>query len=175
MSEFCVSNTFAVSYPLYHTISYSVIFIYRYRISDTIKVINMFGSKRRDLRTWILFTLNSGPKNGAEIMDSIEKQMMGVWRPSPGSMYPMLENMVNEGLIKKLENGKYEPLEENNWLRAGLFGHHGSSPRNFSEAVSDIEGIVTYMEELRSNGSKQSEDFSERLKEVSKRLDKLSQ
>ena len=56
-----------------------------------------------------------------------------------------------------------------------MFGHHGSSPRNFSEAVSDIEGIVTYMEELRSNGSKQSDDFSERLKEVSKRLDKLSQ
>ena len=139
-----------------------------------IGMMNMFGGKRKDLRTWILFILNSGPKNGAELMDSMEKQTMGVWRPSPGSIYPMLENMVNEGLIRKIENGKYEPVPENNWFRAGLFGHHGGSPRNFSEAVSEIEGIVTFMEELKANGSKQGAEHSEKLKELAKRITKLT-
>jgi DNA-binding PadR family transcriptional regulator len=43
-----------------------------------------------------------------EIMDEIENMTQGWWRPSPGSVYPMLDEMVKDGLVKKREDGKYE-------------------------------------------------------------------
>ncbi|NON62393.1 PadR family transcriptional regulator, partial [Acidianus sp. DSM 29099] len=35
---------------------------------------------------------------GAEIMDEVERNSLGVWRPSPGSVYPMIRNLESEGL-----------------------------------------------------------------------------
>lgn len=80
---------------------------------------NMFG-KRRDLRFTILAVLRSGPKNGAEIMDSVEKMTFGMWRPSPGSLYPMLQKMVDENMIKKEPSGAYSLTQESDsWFGMG--------------------------------------------------------
>ncbi len=37
---------------------------------------------------------------GAQIIDEIERLSMGFWRPSPGSVYPALEELEADGLIK---------------------------------------------------------------------------
>jgi len=37
---------------------------------------------------------------GAQIIDEIERLSMGFWRPSPGSVYPALEELETDGLIK---------------------------------------------------------------------------
>src|SRR2546422_758937 len=58
---------------------------------------------QRGLRHWILAILRRSPKNGAEIMDEIEGMTQGWWRPSPGSVYPLLDGMVTDGLIKKMD------------------------------------------------------------------------
>ncbi len=134
----------------------------------------MFGGRRKDLRMWIVFSLNSGPKNGVEIMDSMERQSFGMWRPSPGSIYPMLENMVNEGTIRKREDGRYELTEDGK----GFFGFRGgffsSGPRSFDDAVSEISSLVTYMEELKQNGTKKYEEYREKLTEISERIKKIA-
>src|SRR5439155_1288151 len=57
--------------------------------------------RRRGLRTWIISILANAPKNGAEIMDEIETMTQGWWRPSPGSVYPLLDQMTQEDLLKK--------------------------------------------------------------------------
>src|SRR5467141_1174536 len=64
--------------------------------------------RKRGLRPWVLNILRRSPKNGAEIMDEIENMSQGWWRPSPGSVYPMLEEMVQDGLIEKRDDGRYE-------------------------------------------------------------------
>src|SRR5881628_818289 len=61
--------------------------------------------RRRGLRTWIISILANAPKNGAEIMDEIETMTQGWWRPSPGSVYPLLEQMTQEDLLKKRDDG----------------------------------------------------------------------
>ncbi|MFP3045535.1 MAG: PadR family transcriptional regulator [Thermocladium sp.] len=57
--------------------------------------------KRRGLRYLILYLLASkGAMTGAQITDEVERASMGMWRPSPGSLYPMLDELEREGLIR---------------------------------------------------------------------------
>src|SRR5437867_2236928 len=70
-----------------------------------------FGWKmhgRRGLRMWTLSLIARGPKNGAEIVDAIEQMTQGWWRPSPGSIYPLLAELQQEGLVQKRDDGRYE-------------------------------------------------------------------
>jgi DNA-binding PadR family transcriptional regulator len=52
-----------------------------------------------------LLLLADGPLNGYQIMQEIEKRSEGVWRPSPGSVYPALAQLEDEGLVRTEEVG----------------------------------------------------------------------
>jgi DNA-binding PadR family transcriptional regulator len=64
------------------------------------------------LRYQVLQTLKEKPMSGSELMDEIQKQTGGNWKPSPGSIYPMLAWLQDNQYIKELptENGlkRYE-------------------------------------------------------------------
>jgi DNA-binding PadR family transcriptional regulator len=47
-----------------------------------------------------LLLLAEGPLNGYQIMQEIEQRSDGVWRPSPGSVYPALAQLEDEGLVR---------------------------------------------------------------------------
>ena len=47
--------------------------------------------------------LSEGPLNGYQLMQEIEKRSEGVWRPSPGSVYPALAQLEDEGLVRTEE------------------------------------------------------------------------
>jgi DNA-binding PadR family transcriptional regulator len=52
-----------------------------------------------------LLLLAEGPLNGYQIMQEIESRSDGVWRPSPGAVYPALAQLEDEGLIRTEEPG----------------------------------------------------------------------
>ena len=52
------------------------------------------------LRFYILRLLTKKPMKGYEVIKEIEDRTDGVWKPGPGSIYPMLESMKKEGLIR---------------------------------------------------------------------------
>lgn len=56
-------------------------------------------SRRGDVRLGILALLNERPMHGYEIIHQIAERSQGLWRPSPGSVYPTLQMLVDEGLI----------------------------------------------------------------------------
>jgi DNA-binding PadR family transcriptional regulator len=60
------------------------------------------------LRHMVLLTLSQCPKNGAEVINAIEMMCYGTYRPSPGSIYPLLSTLAGEGLICKNAEGRYE-------------------------------------------------------------------
>jgi DNA-binding PadR family transcriptional regulator len=60
-------------------------------------------ARRGDIRTAALLLLAEGPRNGYEIMQEVEQRSEGVWRPSPGSVYPALAQLEDEGLIRSQE------------------------------------------------------------------------
>jgi len=63
-------------------------------------------ARRGDVRTAALLLLAEGPLNGYQIMQEIEKRSDGVWRPSPGSVYPALAQLEDEGLVRAEQLGE---------------------------------------------------------------------
>ena len=67
------------------------------------------------IRYHVLEALSQKPMSGSELMDEIEKHTGGFWKPSPGSIYPLLSWLQDNGYIKELpvENGlkRYELTE----------------------------------------------------------------
>jgi DNA-binding PadR family transcriptional regulator len=62
-------------------------------------------ARRGDVRAAALLLLAEGPLNGYQIMQEIEKRSEGVWRPSPGSVYPALAQLEDEGLVRTEQAG----------------------------------------------------------------------
>lgn len=60
-------------------------------------------ARRGDIRTAALLLLAEEPRNGYQIMQEVEQRSGGVWRPSPGSVYPALQQLEDEGLIRSEE------------------------------------------------------------------------
>jgi DNA-binding PadR family transcriptional regulator len=54
----------------------------------------------------ILLLLAEEPRNGYGLMQEIEDRSGGVWRPSPGSIYPALSQLEDEGLIEPTGEGR---------------------------------------------------------------------
>jgi DNA-binding PadR family transcriptional regulator len=60
-------------------------------------------ARRGDVRTALLTLLAEEPRNGYQLMQEIERRSEGVWRPSPGSVYPALQQLEDEGLVRAEE------------------------------------------------------------------------
>ena len=61
-------------------------------------------ASRGDVRAAILALLREGPRNGYQIMSEIEERSGGGWRPSPGAVYPALQQLADEGLVEAEES-----------------------------------------------------------------------
>jgi DNA-binding PadR family transcriptional regulator len=60
--------------------------------------------RRGNVRAAILALLTERPMHGYEMISELESRTGGVWRPSPGSVYPTLQLLEDEGLIEVTES-----------------------------------------------------------------------
>jgi DNA-binding PadR family transcriptional regulator len=58
---------------------------------------------RGAIRTAILVALRDEPGHGYEVMRRLEEMSGGLWRPSPGSVYPHLQMLEDEGMVQSSE------------------------------------------------------------------------
>ncbi len=67
-----------------------------------------FGHHRRtrrgEIRTGLLAILADGPGHGYELIQRIEAKTAGAWKPSPGSVYPTLQLLADEGLVAAVDH-----------------------------------------------------------------------
>lgn len=61
-------------------------------------------ARRGDVRAAILAVLAEEPMNGYQIIQEIAERSGGVWKPSPGSVYPTLQQLEDEGLVRADES-----------------------------------------------------------------------
>ncbi len=59
--------------------------------------------KRGIIRGAVLRSLLDGPKHGYQIIQDLEARSGGFWRPSAGSIYPTLQQLEDEGLVRSEE------------------------------------------------------------------------
>lgn len=55
-------------------------------------------TSRGDIRAAVLALLAEQPRHGYEIIQEIAERSGGAWRPSPGSVYPTISQLEDEGL-----------------------------------------------------------------------------
>jgi DNA-binding PadR family transcriptional regulator len=68
-------------------------------LANTLKRNVEMRVRRGDVRSAVLRLLLETPMHGYQIIQEIETRSDGVWKPSPGSVYPTLQLLADEGLI----------------------------------------------------------------------------
>jgi DNA-binding PadR family transcriptional regulator len=107
----------------------------------------------------------------------LEKQ--DSWRPSNGSVYPMLKKMVVEDLISKMDDGRYDLAEQGKDTFYKVFGNLPGSHDEYVDhneitietALTEISGYISCLEDFKSEKLAQHKDQIRILRERLKKLD----
>jgi len=130
---------------------------------------------------WVLSLLARGPKNGAEIMNAIEEMSQGWWRPSPGSIDPLLGSPVQDGLIVKRDDGRYDLTAtgkqsmEMPWGPWGPWGMRGPQAPGVEGVIGEMGGYVSYLEDVARSDRPGIDRNRGRIKSLADRLSALIQ
>lgn len=87
--------------------------------------------RRGDIRLAVLAVLAEEPRHGYDVIRALEERTGGAWRPSPGSVYPTLQFLEDEGLARSVEtDGKrvYELTDEGRAETASRLEDAGGPP-----------------------------------------------
>jgi DNA-binding PadR family transcriptional regulator len=120
------------------------------------------GRRHLGLRTYVLFSLLESPKNGIEIAYDLVR-LLG-WRPSPGSLYPLLMSLEREGLIERTEDGKLRLTP------------HGIDYMSSIPFAINVKSILFMMEVLVDRLAKRieseglNEEEKKKLSEIAKKI-----
>jgi len=94
--------------------------------------------RRGDVRAAILALLAERPMHGYEMIQEIGERSGGYWRPSPGSVYPTLQLLADEGLIVSSDgSGSKRLFELTDEGRATAERHEGALP--WEQIAGDVD------------------------------------
>ena len=93
----------------------------------------IFGHGR--LRLYLLKLLDESPRHGYEIISLLRDRFLGVYSPSPGTIYPRLARLEEEGLVTHTEEGGRKVYSLTDKGRAEL--------RDRSGDLDDLEQEIT--------------------------------
>jgi DNA-binding PadR family transcriptional regulator len=79
--------------------------------------------RRGDVRVAILAVLADEPLNGYQVIQEISDRTDGAWRPSPGSVYPTIAQLEDEGLLEGDDERGRRTLQLTDSGRAYLTEH----------------------------------------------------
>ena len=140
------------------------------------------GRKRRgDVRVALLLLIAEQPRNGYQLMDAVEERSGGRWRPSPGSVYPTLAQLEDEGLIQTVqaEGAKQFELTEAGRQHAQELGGRDAPwegpcepGEEFALAVHDLVGQVhlAAMQVAKAGDVQQLKQAADRLAQTKRDL-----
>jgi DNA-binding PadR family transcriptional regulator len=116
------------------------------------------GGRRPNVRAAVLALLLERPMHGYEMIQELEARTEGVWRPSPGSVYPTLQLLEDEGLIISESSGGRKAFTLTDAGRAEAERAEGPPPwdafgdEEVAQARDFKESIVGIMHALRQVG-----------------------
>ena len=142
------------------------------------------GAKRGDLTPIILQALTERPMHGYEIIRELEKKSHGFWRPSPGSVYPTLQMLEEQDLVKSTDSGGKKVYELTDAGKAeaekaktqGPWGWHGKH-RDFEAGMAMRSTFFELVGAFKSVAMTEDQALREKaieiIKEATKKLESL--
>ena len=100
-------------------------------------------ARRGDVRAAILLLLEEEPRNGYQLMQELEERSGGVWRPSPGSIYPALSQLEDEGLVRSDESAGRRAFQLTDAGRTYLEENREALGSPWDDVGGDVpEGVI---------------------------------
>ena len=136
---------------------------------------------RGDVRAAIIALLAEEPMHGYQIITELTERSGGVWRPSPGSVYPTLQVMEDQGLVTadKSEGRRVFSLTEEGRAAADAAGD-GPAPweeaaRGADRSLVDLRGLMgevgaAIMQVGQAGSDRQVKAVGEILSETRRRI-----
>ena len=101
-------------------------------------------ARKGDVRSAILAVLAEHAMNGYQIIQEIAERSGGAWKPSPGSIYPTLQQLEDEGLVRAEEEGGRRTYTLTDDGRAYVAAHQDevAAPwQGLADADQDDDGL----------------------------------
>ncbi|MHA1960488.1 MAG: PadR family transcriptional regulator [Candidatus Thorarchaeota archaeon] len=138
------------------------------------------------LRHYVLKLMSEGPKSGSELMSEIKEKTEGRWKPSPGSVYPLLSWLLDSGYTQEapdqeagvkryiLTDKGTEFLAEHEKRReeqGERFGPHFFGMESFPEGARDLVKSVRKLRKtswklVKRMSADTSEEFFKEVKDI---------
>jgi DNA-binding PadR family transcriptional regulator len=139
--------------------------------------------ERGDLKFVILRLVSEKPMHGYEVMQALEEESGGCYRASPGSVYPTLQMLEDEGYVRsREEDGKriYEVTDEG---RAYLDDHgdlvdeifdriNAFTDRYWGKEARDLSAAFSRLAQTTFEGAFAWDLGSETLRRMAEALDR---
>lgn len=123
------------------------------------------GGRGGDVRAAALLLLAEGPKHGYQLIQEIGQRSEGSWNPSPGSIYPVLQQLEDEGLLtfERVDGRKTATLTEDGTAYVDEHREHLGTPWEDSrtdqhgpaarEAGKALKGMVVAWRQVMATGT----------------------
>jgi len=98
-------------------------------------------TSRGDIRLAVLALVAEQPRHGYEIIQEIAERTGGAWRPSPGSVYPTLAQLQDEGLVTVERSAGRRVVELTEAGTAHVAEHRAELDAVWESAAGDEDGI----------------------------------
>src|SRR5215210_3780956 len=95
-------------------------------------------ARRGDVRAALLILLADERRNGYQLMQEIEQRSDGAWRPSPGSVYPALQQLEDEGLVTTGERDGRRVYQLTEAGRAKVADNDDDAPAPWDAVKADV-------------------------------------
>ena len=140
--------------------------------------------RRGDVRAAILDILATGPMNGYQVIQQVADRTQGVWKPSPGSVYPTIQQLEDEGLVEGTTSEGRRLLQLTDTGRAYVAEHLEEmaetwrpfdEPGEATEQTTDLKPVIgqvmSAVWQVVTSGTRQQQaEAAEILSETRRRL-----
>ena len=137
------------------------------------------GASHGDLRAAILSALEHDAKNGHQVMQAIGAASGGMWMPSASQVYPMLQQLTDEGLLSAQHDGErsvYSLTDAGREAAAAAAHAHEPAGESSSRSSWNVSDFTDRMSDAADRMSGRMNDhWSERTSAVPRAGAKLAQ
>ncbi|MFI0349304.1 PadR family transcriptional regulator [Actinomadura sp. 9N407] len=111
-------------------------------------------ARKGNVRAAILALLAEQPRNGYQIIQEINERSDGGWKPSPGAIYPALQQLADEGLIRGEESAGRRTFQLTDEGRAYVEEHADEVSEPWAAMAPDFgEGVPDLFKQVAQTGA----------------------
>jgi DNA-binding PadR family transcriptional regulator len=119
------------------------------------------------LRLYLLKMLDESPRHGYDVIRLLEDRFMGLYAPSPGTIYPRLQRLEAEGLVTQSQEGGRKVYQITEAGREELRRRQDELDHLESEIRSSVHSLAG---EIREEVRGTVRDLREELKQAAREI-----